>query len=179
LPEQFGLYVLDQNFPALAVSATWPPGLVVRALASVDAQLIADTDDWEVLMELDARGDVAAFVTNDARILDSAREMVALQACRLKLVVTDGVGHDSLKATGLLLVHLPDIARDEASAPMAYRLRPTGSRTPQRPGQLLNRIAARRNISPNELISTERRAIEAHLRVARPHLLSRHTRRWL
>jgi len=121
-PEQPHVYVLDQNFPVLAVSAPWPQGIAVERLSSIDPSLVADTEDWEILLELAFRRDVAAFLTNDARILDSAREMVALQQTDLKLVVTDGVGHDSLRATGLILLHLGQVASQQSERAMTFRL---------------------------------------------------------
>jgi hypothetical protein len=162
-------YSLDQNFPILAVSAAWPQGLTVDRLGTTNPDLVAEVEDWEILLELEHRGGCAGLLSCDARMLDSLREMLALQRTALKLVVADGVGHDPLKATGLLLVHLPDIHLDTAPAPLAYRLRPT-SRSAERPGSIVNRIAERRRQAPQALIAAEHRAMRELVRERRPWL---------
>jgi hypothetical protein len=115
------------------------------------------------------RGGVSGFITNDARILDSPREMVALQHTNLKLVVTDGVGHDALRATGLILTYMVEIARDPASSAF-YRLRPGGKQVVTA-GRQVNVIAARGGLQPTELIGNELAAMRERLAEHRPHLL--------
>jgi hypothetical protein len=83
------LYVLDHNFPPLAVAVKWPPELVMVALTAYDPAL-ADVDDWELLEELRARGDATGLVTIDGQMLNQPKEMVALARSRLTLIVTDG-----------------------------------------------------------------------------------------
>ena len=63
------LYVLDHNFPALAVLVTWPPELQMIPLVGYDAAL-TDADDWELLEALHTRGDATGLVTIDGRMLN-------------------------------------------------------------------------------------------------------------
>jgi hypothetical protein len=159
-------FVLDHNFPIVA----WPLMVRLSRLAEIEPELIRGHDDWEILYALNRRGDVQGFITNDADMLELSREMVALSYSRLTLVITDGVGHDPLRGTGLLMVHLEEIGKRVISRPQIFVLRP-GSLRPQRPGQLINKLAERRSVPPNRLIARERDAIREHL-IQRPLLQS-------
>jgi hypothetical protein len=50
------------------------------------------------------------------------REVVVLSRTQLTLVVTEGLGHDPLGATGLLMLHLPRIARQDHPASRIYHV---------------------------------------------------------
>jgi hypothetical protein len=150
-PPDHSRFVLDQNFPWQATTLPWPRRIELVRLEDIDARLTAGVEDWEILASLAQRGDVAGFVTNDARMLGSLYEMIVLQHTRLVLVVTDSVGHDPLRATGLLMVHLSDLAG--MSGPMTAKLYPNG-RQLRTPGQRINDIAGHRNTSP-QLIQSE------------------------
>src|SRR5439155_3679211 len=95
----------------------------VTPLMAIDPDLTRNHEDWELFRALHRRGDVEGFITNDADILLLAREMVMLSQTQLTLVVTDGLGHDPLGATGLLMLHLPQIARQNHPPPRVYQLR--------------------------------------------------------
>ena len=148
-------FVLDQNFPWYVTQFPWPPPLKISRLAEIDPELTRDHDDWEILLALDRAGGVEGFITNDADMLQLPREMVALRSTRLALVVTDGVGHEPLRATGLLMVHLEEVARRLDGRPRIHVLRPRGL-SPQTPDQQTNVLARRLNVPPNHLISEER-----------------------
>jgi hypothetical protein len=126
----------------------------LEALDAVEPWLTSGVEDWEVLLRLYFRGGVAGFITNDARILDSAREMVVLSHTTLLLVVCDGVGHDPLKATGLVMINASDIANQAKSGPMTFRLRPKAVGR-EGPGERLNRIAERAGTPASQLIRDE------------------------
>ncbi len=151
-------FVLDQNFPQQIVQLAWPPWLRVSRLAAIEPRLTANFDDWQVLLALNQRGDVDGFITNDAAILYLAREMVVLQRTTLALIIADKVGHDAIRASGLLMTHLTLIARGLNGKPQIHVLRPALVK-PQTPGQQLNVIAQHSNIPPAHLIRTERAAI--------------------
>ena len=163
-------YLLDQNFPIHVAALSWPPSLLVERLSSVDADLTRATEDWEVILELQHRG-ADGFVTNDEKIVKSAREMVALSHTTLTLVVASGVGDDALKATGLVMVHLGDIAADSAIRPMTYVLRPAG-KSAANPGKRITDIAVGRKADRAALVRDERNFIIEQLQLTRPHLLS-------
>jgi len=89
--------------------------------------LADEPDDWRILIGLATRGDVDGFITNDDDMLELPEEMVALSRTRLTLVVTAGVGHNPLRASGLLMAYLPEIARrlgnESPRRATIYRLR--------------------------------------------------------
>jgi hypothetical protein len=70
--------------------------------------------DWELLVALSQQSPpCAGLVTTDNSMLLQERELAVLLQTKLTLVVADAAGDDPLKATGLLLTHLPWIARQE------------------------------------------------------------------
>lgn len=157
-------FVLDHNFPIMITGIRWPPDLTLEPLHYYDERLIRDHADWQVLRELDRRGDVDGYISNDAKMLNLAPEMVALHLSGLTLVVTDGVGDDPLAATGLLMTHLIGlIARErQTRGARLYRLRPMDLGN-QRENilQLLEKIAGRQNVQRDRLIAEERRVVQA------------------
>jgi len=105
-------FVLDHNFPYQVVyGLDWPPYLRLTGLKDIAPQLVDEPDDWRILLQLAARGDVDGYITNDAAMLELPEEMVALSRTMLTLVVTMGVGHNPVRATGLLMTYLPEIAK--------------------------------------------------------------------
>lgn len=151
-------FVLDQNFPSAVVPLPWPPSVQIIPLAKLAPQLTAGTEDWEIFIALDAEPEVHAFVTNDGNILNSPREMLVLSLTRLGTVVTAEVGDNPMKATGLLMVHLPEISHELGAKAKTWRLRPT-SKLSQRPIEQLARIARLRNLSLDDLIVSEVEAL--------------------
>ncbi|MHB8575895.1 MAG: hypothetical protein ACYDCQ_11265 [Dehalococcoidia bacterium] len=93
------LYVLDHNFPPLAVDVRWPPDVRMVSLQRFDARL-TEVDDWVLLEELQQHAEVTGLITIDGRMLNQPKEMVVLSRSRLTLVVTDGAGNNALRATG-------------------------------------------------------------------------------
>ena len=107
-------FVLDQNFPLYVTGFKWTrPDLQINRLSDIDAELTHDHDDWEVFRALDKRGDVDGFVTNDAKLLNLPTEMLAVHTTSLALVITESVGDQPIRATGLLMVHLETIADEK------------------------------------------------------------------
>jgi hypothetical protein len=142
----------------------WPPNISLDSLRRYDARLVENHADWQVLRELDRRGDVDGYITNDARMLNLATEMVTLSLSRLILVATDGVGDDPLAATGLLMVHLVEITVRERENRRAqlYRLRPRElGRQREDVRKILIDLAARQYAHIDQMISRERQTIEA------------------
>lgn len=164
MPSQF---VLDHNFPYQASLIEWPEEIRVIALKDVDSDLTQRHDDWEVLRSLDQRNSFDGFITNDAKMLKLSREMVTLSDSRLLVIVTEGVGQHPVRAAGLLLTHLFEIARRVPERPRIFVLRPANleSRTP---GQAINSIAVRQKIPPNQLITLERDAMQQYFQ-AKPN----------
>jgi len=144
------IYVLDHNFPPLAVQVRWPPELQMVALSQYDARL-PEVDDWKLLEELDQRGDVTGLVTIDGRMLNQPKEMVVLSRSRLNLIVTEGAGNNALRATGLLLVHMPAVLAHPTKSPRIFELRP-GNLMADSVDRRINALAGQRNTTPPVLI---------------------------
>ncbi len=125
-------------------------------LSTIDSRLTWGTEDWEVLLGLARRGDVDGYISNDASMLFQPREMVALKRTRSMLVLTEAVGHDAVRATGLLVVYLGEIGRQETRSATVFRLRapPLGSFRGA-PGTYIDQLAARLGVPPNQLITRE------------------------
>ena len=158
-------FVLDHNFPYQVVHGLdWPPYLHLSALKDVAPHLIDEPDDWRVLLALAAMGDIDGYITNDPDLLDGAEELVALTRTRLTLVMTAGVGHNPLRASGLLMTYLSEIAKQVLNQmprrAVIFRLSaaPLGNFR-LTPGQRLDVLAARKRMSPQELIAETLRKI--------------------
>lgn len=155
-------FALDQNFPRQLVNLPWPAGLSLVPLATAEPDLVAAHDDREVLLELERGGGYAGLVTNVSGMLELAAEMVLLARTNLLLVVTEQVGHNPIRATGLVMVHLEQIAREGRRGEI-YRVRPGGVRRTSA-NERVNVIARRQNLTPRELIRREIEAMNAVLR---------------
>ncbi len=84
--------------------------------------------------------------------------MVALTDINLTLVVTDNVGHDKVRVTALVMLHLVQIASEITGKPQIFRLRPAQLQTFRLDlYDLINGIAQRQGINPADLIQGERR----------------------
>jgi hypothetical protein len=152
-------FVLDHNFPYQVVHGLdWPPYLRLSALRDVAPHLVDESDDWRILLALAAMGDIDGYITNDPDLLNGADELVALTRTHLALIMTAGVGHNPLRASGLLMTYLSEIAKQvqnqTARRAVIFRLsaaRLGGFRST--PGQRLDALAARKQLLPQKLIS--------------------------
>lgn len=115
-------FVLDQNFPIQATGLPWPPSMTLSTLRSIEPKLTRDHEDWEIFRALRDTGGIDGFITNDSSLLRLPREMVMLSFTQLTLVVTKDCGGDPLGATGLLMLHLPQIMKQNHPTPRIYVL---------------------------------------------------------
>lgn len=160
-------FVLDHNFPGAVAKEHWqnylPDGLRLTRLYDLDPDLSRDHEDWQILLKLDRRGDVDGFITNDYRITRSATEMVAMAQTALALVVTVKSGHHPVRAMGLVMVHLIEIANGLDGTPRIHLLKPSGRA--EHPNQRINRIAQCRRTAPDTLVAAEMASIRDYLAV--------------
>jgi hypothetical protein len=157
-------FVLDQNFPILVTGLEWPQTLQATRLLDHAPDLTRDVEDWQVLIELSRRGGCDGFITNDRHILTQAPEMYALSRTHLALAATQGVGHEPFRATGLVLLHIEEVAKRLDGKPHTFVLRPNAGMEQKDPYDHLNRIAKLHNVHPAEVIAAERSRIEEYLR---------------
>lgn len=158
-------FILDHNFPYQVVNGLdWPPYIRVSALKDIAPHLVEEPDDWRILLALAVMDGIDGYISNDTAMLDGIEEMVALTRTRLALVVTAGVGHNPLRASGLLMTYLSEIARQvQARSPRtAVIFRVSAGRLGdfrKTPGQYIDMLAQRKRTSPQELVSETLRKI--------------------
>lgn len=89
-------------------------------------------------------------------MLNQPRELAVLHQTNLTLVVAESAGHDPLKASGLVLTHLPSICENtRRDAPQVWLLRTT-TRSPEKAWDFMGRLAGRRKVSTAELFRAHR-----------------------
>lgn len=152
-------FALDQNFAEPIVDG------LVDWLAS-DAELMpirridkrmATLDDWEVLQALhtDSRA-WDGLITTDAKMLSLPRELAVLCQTKLTTDAAEAVGHDPIKATGLVLAHITRICEQtRMDIAQVWRLR-TSTKPAEKPWDFLARVAKRRGSTPSDLYASER-----------------------
>jgi hypothetical protein len=73
-------------------------------------------------------------------MLNVAQVVAVIEQTAASVVVCDGVGDDPMRASGLLLVHLDQVAKQfHPNKPQVWRLRPA-ERVPEKIGSLKQRI---------------------------------------
>lgn len=152
-------FALDQNFPEPIVEglADWlAQDAELVPIRQID-QRMATLDDWEVLLALHAASvHWDGLITTDANMLSLPRELAVLCQTKLTLVVAEAVGHDPIKATGLVLAHVSRICEQtNPDKAQVWRLR-TSTKPADDPWEFLRRAGERRGTTANELYATER-----------------------
>lgn len=150
-------FALDEDFPDTIIK---PLGMGVPEadlvpIRSIDKRLL-QMDDWKLLLALHHLDVWDGLVSTDSSMLKLAREVAVIHQTRLTLVIVEESGHDPVRATGLLLVHLPTICRKTVrTTGQIWRLS-AKNKNHDKPWDELNKIAAHRNISVQELFHKER-----------------------
>lgn len=113
-----------------------------------------DLDDWEVLLALHHHArEWDGLVTTDSNMLWLPRELWVLMRTRLSLVVTEDAGHDPIRATGLLFVHLSSAClRTTPMRPQLWRLK-AADRQPIDPMTQVASVADHRNVSVGDVMA--------------------------
>jgi hypothetical protein len=152
-------FALDQNFPEPIVDGLvdWlAPDAELMPIRRIDERL-ATLDDWEVLQALHT--DYRAWdglITTDAKMLSLPRELAVLCQTKLTLVAAEAVGHDPIKATGLVLAHITRICEQtRVDTAQVWRLR-TSTKPAEKPWDFLARLAERRGSAAADLYASER-----------------------
>lgn len=159
------VFALDQNFPATVLTLLPKlPDTALVPLRELHPDLVKDHDDWEVLRDLKRRGGVDGFVTLDAKMLNLPKEMVVLQQSRLTLVVFEGIDHDPFVATGLLMLHMPGIVKqnDKTLAQLYVLKRPR--LTPENPWNRLDLVARQAGTDAQSLYDDHKLSAQLFLR---------------
>ena len=152
------LIALDQNFPQPIVSALseFMVEAELVALVEIDERLI-DLDDWEVLLALHHHErDWDGLLTTDTGMLSLPRELAVLMQTRLTLVVAQAVGHDPLKATGLVLTYLPWIAAHTRPEEAQVWVLRSANKPADDPWSHLEKVATRKGTTATTLYDAEK-----------------------
>lgn len=150
-------FALDQNFPLnILGSLGYIPEVALTPLQAVNPTLVAGHDDWEILLDLHKRG-YDGFITADSSMIQLPKELTVLIQTGLTLVVVEGVGHDAVLATGLLLIHLAHVAHQtHPGTPQLWKLRPPTRKNHSDPWDELRRIASGLDLTARTLFQRER-----------------------
>jgi hypothetical protein len=148
------LFALDQNFPEPIVDALSPfiEGAELVPVRRIQREL-ADVDDWELLRELHAdQRPWDGLITNDDRMLALPKEMTVLSQTGLTLVVVKGQGHNSIRATGLLLCHLEHICHQMIPGESNVWVLTTHQKKPETAVERLSMLAEKQSVPVAELM---------------------------
>jgi len=119
-------FALDQNFPTPIIDAlrSFIVEAEVVSVRDIDSRL-SRLDDWQLLLALHHHSDRwEGLITTDSSMVLLPRELAVLVQTKLTLVIAEESGHDPLRATGLVLAHLPAIAkRTRPDVAQIWRLR--------------------------------------------------------
>jgi hypothetical protein len=153
------LFALDQGFPQPIVEALADYLASDALLVPVGAidQRLTEMEDWELLLSLHHHAKPwDGLVSTDDNMLTQARELATLLETKLTLVVCRAVGHDPVRATGLLLTNLSSIcAQTTPGTAQVWRLGGGAHRAPDNPWDYFTRAADKRNLSVGELRAEE------------------------
>jgi hypothetical protein len=149
------LFALDQNFPQpiLDTLDRFIPEAELLPLADIDVRLIENTEDWEVLLALHHHERPwDGLITADSSMLNLPRELAVLMQTRLALVVAEEAAHDPLRASGLVLLHLPGICANLLpNVAQVWRLRAPPRKPHRDPWDELTRVADHQDTNPASL----------------------------
>ena len=149
------LFALDQNFPqpVLETLGEYIYEADLVPLGEIDPRLIDAMEDWQVLLALhhDKRP-WDGLITADSGMLKLPRELATLLQTKLTLIVAEESGHDPLRASGLLLLHLPGICQQtDQSKAQVWRLRAPPQKAAIDPWEELQRVAEHQSVEPATL----------------------------
>jgi hypothetical protein len=108
----------------------------IRSIREFAPELTGTTvEDWQVIVGLRQRG-AQGLLTCDDSMLSVAEVVAVIEQTAFSVVTCRESGHDPVKATGLLLTHLPAIGTQHDDArPQVWRLR-AAHHDPQRIGTI-------------------------------------------
>jgi hypothetical protein len=100
----------------------------VIPLGDIDLALLGAYQDHELIQELARRG-AGGLITFDDNMVLRPEVIEAIRGTRASVVTCKRVGDDPVRASGLLLIHLPDVAkRHRRDRAQIRRLGTVGSR---------------------------------------------------
>jgi hypothetical protein len=142
----------DQNFPLSLIEQIadfLPETLELASLQQIDPRLTT-LDDRPLIIALSQMG-WRGLITNNYRMLYQPHEVAAIVATKSVVVAVRGLGHDPLRAAGVLLLELPGL-EDRLIADRANVFLLRYQRRPAQDGwEFVTQTALRRDEDPNAL----------------------------
>lgn len=116
---------LDHNFPEpiLRCVVPWLPEFAFHWVKDLPPGDLNELEDHDLVYELHRRG-FPVMVTNNHKMLDDARVLVAIEQTRLTVVAIQAAGDDPIFATGVLLRDLTDVIKRNVPQGMYVRVKP-------------------------------------------------------
>lgn len=136
---------LDHNFPEpiLRLVAEWLPELDFYWVKDLPGGDLNELEDHDLIYELSRRG-FPLMVTNNHKMLDDRRVLVAVEQTRLTVEAIEKAGDDPIFATGVLLRDLADVIKKDHAKGIYYRVRPSRVR-PSRARRRLTELSGDRD----------------------------------
>lgn len=130
---------LDHNFPETILRSVerFLPELALHWIRDLPGSL-NEFEDHDLIYELHRRG-FPVMVTNNHKMLDDRRVLVAIELTRVTVVALEGSGDDPVFATGVLLRDLHDVISRNTPQGLYYRIRPSRV-SPSRARERLERL---------------------------------------
>lgn len=153
------LFALDEGFPQTILQvAALLPDVTLRPLRDVDPRLVGNSEDWAVLLRLYQHPEpFDGLITTDASMHNLPKEMSVLHQTNLTLVQVLAAGNDAIRATALVLLHLPYIVKEtRRDRPQYWALRPPAKRPARRAVDALGEIAQKQGVAVSELLESGR-----------------------
>ena len=117
---------LDHNFPEplLRDVARWLPEFAFSWIKDLPPGDLNELEDHDLVYELHRRT-FPVMATNNHKMLDDRRVLVAIEQTRLTVVAIEGAGDDPVFATGVLLRDLRDVLKGNTPQGMYVRIKPS------------------------------------------------------
>lgn len=148
-------FALDHNFPRKIVDTIMAlvPEAELLPLAAIDERgMLARLPDWKLLIALYRAENISGLVSMDEDFKAKPKELVTLEQTKLSVVVVAGVGHDPVRAAGLVLHKLPQICGQHSPRRGQLWYLASGSPDARNIRKELARIADRRKTTPRQLL---------------------------
>jgi hypothetical protein len=161
VPGDVRQFALDQTFPEpiMRAFAEYLPEARLVPLRTIDPRLATVEDDWRILQFLSRHADEWDGQPADAAMLSQARELSVVMQTKPTLVVVQEAGHDSVKASGLLLAYLPMICKRTVRTSAQLWVVRAAERIDD-PWARLKRVAANQNTTADALYQASRMSPE-------------------
>lgn len=142
---------LDHNFPEPILDCVrpWLPEADFAWVRSIGSGL-GEVEDHDLLYALRDHG-YSVLVTNNWKMENDARVLVALERTRMSLLALKKAGDDAIFATGVLLRDLVPLLSTEVPRGQIFRASPSRVQ-PRRALALLERIAEQQGTSAQQLM---------------------------